>query len=148
MIVTPTNENEWQALTGFVRHYAGVQPTPDMQCIGWVTEDTKKLVMVAALNCFMGKVANIHIANVPDWHFTPRAMLRAVFGFAFKHREVEMLIGIVNSLNERAMRYDIHLGFKEVARIPDMHDNGGDIVLLAMKRADCRYIKDEVPRAA
>jgi len=142
MIVVPQNDQQWQAMTQFVRHYAGVQPNADTRCIGWVSEG--KLVMAVTFQAFIGKVAEIHVANAPGWHFTPRAMLREVFHYAFVTAGLEMLLGVVNSKNTRAMKWDLHLGFRELLRLHGMHDDGGDIVLLAMKKAECRYLRERV----
>lgn len=145
MIVSPRTPQEWASMTGFLRHHAQVQPSPDMKCLGWVTDDTNKLVIVVGLHGFMGGVAQIHLAFEPGWHFSPREMLRAVFDYAFNQTGREMLIGVVNSKNDSAMKMDLHLGFKELYRLPGMHDDGGDIVLLGMKKSECRYIAAPVP---
>ena len=141
MIVTPSSDREWLALTGFLRDYALIMPTPDTQCIGWVSDD--KLVIVVGLNGFLGSVAQIHLAMAEGWHFSPREMLREVFRYAFITAKREMLLGLVNSKNEKALRMDAHLGFREIFRLPGMHDDGGDIVVLAMKKSECRYLDPE-----
>ena len=138
MIVVAKNQVESLALRSFLRVYAGVSPSDDLQCLGWVSEG--KLVMAVGLNGFVGKVAQIHIAYAPSWHFTPRAMLREVFNYAFNTVGLEMLLGVLNGKNERAMRYDAHLGFRELFRLPGVHDDGGDLVLLGLKKSECRYL--------
>lgn len=129
----------------FLGAHAHVQPSPDLRCIGWVSGG--HLVIVVGLNAFIGSVAQIHVAFAPGWHFPPRNMLREVFRYAFGPAKREMLLGVVNSRNNAAMRFDMRLGFTEVTRLPGMHDEGGDMVLLAMRRDQCRYL-EEVRRAA
>ena len=138
MIVVPKTQNDWQAMTAFMRFHAGVMPSADMQCIGWVVNGG--LVLAVSFNGFVGKVAQIHVAMAEGWHFTPRAMLREVFRYAFETAQLEMLIGILNSKNDRAMKYDLHLGFRELHRLPGMHEDGGDLVMLGLKKSDCRYL--------
>lgn len=140
MIVVPRTPEEWQSLAGFLKHHAGVHPSADLQCIGWVSDEDKKLVIVVGFNGFMGSVAQIHLAMAEGWHFSPREMLRECFRYAFVTAKREMLLGVVNSRNDKAMRMDLHLGFRELYRLPAMHEDGGDIVLLGMKREECRYI--------
>jgi len=140
VIVTARNPDEWQALTGFLKHYAGVEASTDLQCIGWVSDEEKKLAIVVGFNGFIGKLAQIHVAYAEGWHFTPRAMLREVFRYAFDVTKREMLIAVVNSKNERAMRMDLHLGFREIFRLPRMHDDDGDMVVLGMAKGECRYL--------
>jgi len=139
VIVTPKNPRDWQAMAQFLNHYAHVHPSTDLRLIGWVSDD--KLVIVAGFNAFMGKVAQIHIAFAEGWHFSPRAMLDAVFHHGFIEAGRDMLIGLVNSNNHKALRLDTHLGFREVFRLPGMHDDGGDLIVLAMKKDECRYIR-------
>ena len=122
----------------FLRAYASVLATPDTQFIGWVTDD--KLRMVVGLSGFIGKVCQIHVAMDPGYKFTPQEMLANVFKLVFDDFQREMLIGIVNSSNVNAMRYDLHLGFTELTRLPGMHDDGGDLVILTLKKGDCKYI--------
>lgn len=122
----------------FLNHYAGVSPTADMEFVGWVVQD--KLQMVVGMNAFLGKTCQIHVAMLPDFKFTPKEMLRTVFKHVFKTKDREMILGVVNSKNKEAVKYDEHLGFKELFRIPKMHDDGGDITILGMRREDCRYM--------
>lgn len=137
MIVLPKDQHEWLALAAFLKP-AYVQPSPDLRVIGWVSEG--RLAIVVGFNGFLGKLAQIHMAYAPDWHFTPRALLDQVFHHGFITEGREMLIGIVNSKNTKALRMDLHLGFKELYRLPGMHDDGGDVVVLGMKKDECRYL--------
>jgi hypothetical protein len=49
---------------------------------------------------------------------------------------VEKAIGVLNSLNTKAVEYDKKLGFTEIVRLEGMHDDGGDLVVLNMDKAD------------
>ena len=138
MIIYPQNPQEEAAMMAFLSHFALVAPTADMKCIGW--EEDGDLKMVVGLNAFIGAVCQIHVAMAKGFHFTPRALLTEVFDGAFNRFNVAKLIGIVNSLNVKAMRYDLHLGFKEEHRMVGMHDDGGDLVILSMSRTDCKYL--------
>lgn len=139
MIVVPKNEKEYGVMAMFLQAYAHIAPSADLQLVGWVTDD--KLRMVVGLSGFLGKVCQIHVAMQPGFAFTPQEMLAGVFKLVFEDFQRETLVGIVNSNNEKAMKYDLHLGFKEVARLPGMHDDGGDMVVLALAKADCKYIQ-------
>lgn len=142
MIVSPTNTKEWNTLAHFLLVHAGVQPSTDLKMLGWVTNDQVQIVV--GMNGFLGKVAQIHIAMEYGHHFTPKSMLKEVFKFAFETCKLEMLLGVVNSDAEEVVKYDLHLGFKELYRIPGMHENGGDIILLGMRREECRYLRPRI----
>jgi RimJ/RimL family protein N-acetyltransferase len=141
VIISPKNPKEWNACAHFMGFYGHVSPSMDMKFIGWVSDE--KLQICVGFHGFMGKACQIHIAMTPEWHFSPKEMLREVFNYAFRTAGRELLIGVVNSRNAAALRYDLHLGFKELYRIPDMHDDGGDIVIVGMKKEECRWLDKE-----
>jgi hypothetical protein len=141
VIVTPNDDNEWNALAQFLHHHSGVQPSADLKLVGWVREDL--LEIVVGFSSFLGKTCQMHVAMVPDIHYSPRAMLRFCFEYAFLQAKVEKILGVVNSANLRAMEYDQALGFRELYRLPGLHDKGGDIVLFGMGRKDCRFLREE-----
>jgi hypothetical protein len=145
MIVSPKTAKEWSAMAGFLQVHAGVHASQDMAMMGWVEQE--RLRIACGMHGFMGKVCQIHIAFEPDWTFSPRQMLHEVFKYAFITRGCELVLGVVNSKNEKAIRFDAHLGFKELYRIPSMHDDGGDIVLLGLRKLDCRYLKSTTEQA-
>lgn len=138
MIVGAKNQQEWQALAQFLHLYAHVQPSADLKMIGWVRGG--ELSMVVGFNGFVGKVAQIHVGMLSDFHYTPKAMLREVFGYAFNLAERKLLLGIVSSKNLDAIRYNEHLGFNELWRLPDMHEDNGDIIVMGMYKHECRYL--------
>lgn len=140
MIHIPTTPEEFLAAAGFLGAKAHVEVTNQLRLICWKTDSLK---MVVGFNNWIGKTCCMHVAMADGFRFTPRAMLRAVFAFAFDGAKCEMVFGLVNSKNVAAMRYDQHLGFKVSQVYEGMHDDGGDLVILTMKRGDCRYLKDK-----
>ena len=137
MIVTPQNENEYATMLKLLNEGAGVMPSPQLMMCGWVQDN--KLVMVVGLDSFVGKTCHIHVSMAQGFNYTPRAMLQEVFKTAFEN--CHMLIGVVNSKNENALKYDQHLGFVESVRFPGMHDDGGDLVVLTMSKDQCKYLE-------
>ena len=124
----------------------GVQPSADQQAIFWANPETKVIEWCIGFTNFIGKTCQIHVVNF-NKKYTPRKLLWATFDYPFRQLGLESLIGIVNSNNEQAMKYDQNLGFKEVHRFAGLHDNGGDIVVFELKKDECRFIK-ELPNAA
>lgn len=140
MIIFPATPDQWGLLARFLLERAGVQPSADLKLMGWMDE-SKRVRVVVGFNGFMGKVCQMHVA-MEDYAFSPRKMLKRAFEVAFDDYRREQVIGLVNSKNGRAVAYDLHLGFKEAYRFPGMHDDGGDIVVLTMTRAECRHLND------
>jgi RimJ/RimL family protein N-acetyltransferase len=120
----------------------GVQPCGDLQALFWVNEENK-IEWVVGYTAFIGKTCQMHVINLTE-AYTPKGLLFGAFDFPFNYLGVEKIIAIVNSLNTRAMNYDKKLGFTEVVRLEGMHDDGGDLVVLEMNKADCRWIRERV----
>lgn len=141
MIVLPQNDGQWNGMARFLQHYAGVAPSTDLRVIGW--EEGGVLKMVVGMDGFLGNVCQMHVAMAPGYRFTPRALLRYVFDYAFRKTKRAKVLGIVNSFNEHAMRYDAHLGFKEIFRLPGAHEEGGDLVVMSLGVEECVYLEPE-----
>ena len=117
----------------------GVQPCGDLQAIFWV-DDQNGIEWVIGYTAFIGRTCQMHMVNLKGG-YTPKKLLFAAFDYPFNHRGVEIIFGVVNSQNIKAMEYDQKLGFKEAIRFAEMHE-GGDLVVFEMNKADCRWIKE------
>jgi hypothetical protein len=118
----------------------GVQPCGDLQALFWVDEENK-IEWVIGYTAFIGKTCQMHMVNLKGG-YTPKGLLFGAFDYPFNYLGVEKAIGILNSLNTRAVEYDKKLGFTEVVRLEGMHDDGGDLIVMEMNKADCRWIKE------
>jgi len=116
----------------------GVQPCGDLQALFWVDAENN-IEWVIGYTAFIGKTCQMHMVNLKGG-YTPKGLLFGAFDFPFNHCGLEKVFGIVNSKNTKAMKYDQKLGFKEALRFEGMHDNGGDLVVLHMDKADCKWI--------
>lgn len=118
----------------------GVQPCGDLQALFWVDEENK-IEWVIGYTAFIGKTCQMHMVNLKGG-YTPKGLLFGAFDFPFNYLGVEKAIGVLNSLNTKAVEYDKKLGFTEVVRLEGMHDDGGDLIVMEMNKADCRWIKE------
>lgn len=139
MIISPTTKEQWNTLSHVLLEISGVQPTMDLKMLAWV--DDGKIRMVVGFNAFVGKICQMHIAIVPGYKYTPKEMIYAVFHYVFIQANRDLVLATVNSKNEAAIKYDQRIGFKEMWRLPKMHDDGGDIVVLGMHRSECRHLR-------
>lgn len=117
----------------------GVQPCADLQAIFWIDEKGD-VEWVVGYTAFIGKTCQMHMVNLKGG-YTPKKLLRDAFSYAFEDCGREKVLGVVNSLNTKAMDYDKKLGFNEILRFDGMHDDGGDLVVLEMNKANCRWLK-------
>lgn len=118
----------------------GVQPCGDLQALFWANEDNQ-IEWVVGYTAFIGKTCQIHVVALKGG-YTPKQFLRAAFDYPFNQCKLEKMFGIVNSKNIKAMEYDQKLGFKEAIRFAGVHEDGGDLVVFEMNKADCRWIKE------
>jgi RimJ/RimL family protein N-acetyltransferase len=112
-------------------------PTPDdAHYLGQVLDGQIRAVVVFCN--FYGKSCMIHVGSEGN-HWNTKSFLRAVFDYPFNKLKLKVIIGTVAGNNEKALRLDRHLGFKDVATIPDAHDEG-DLVILEMRPSFCRWL--------
>ena len=69
-----------------------------------------------------------------------REFIKVCFGYVFKQLNCKVVLGPVSSANADALRFDKHLGFTEAGRVSDGSPDG-DLVLLQMTKADCRWLE-------
>ena len=117
----------------------GYMPTPHIRCIGNVTKDGK-ILGVVGFDSWNGASCQMHVAGEGNW--VTRELIRATFDYVFNVARLNVVLGLVPSSNAKALRFDRHVGFTEVARIkggtPD-----GDLVILELRRENCRYLRDD-----
>lgn len=80
-----------------------------------------------------------HVSGAPGSQWLNREFLTFCCDYAFITCEVQMVLGYMEESNAQALRFAKHLGFKEESRITDAAADGGDILILKMRREDCRY---------
>jgi L-amino acid N-acyltransferase YncA len=110
-------------------------PTSYIQCIGSVIGGRIKGVI--GYDGYNGASIQMHVAGEPGW-FT-KDVLQAAFDYPFNVCEVNMIIGLVPSGNEDAIRFNTHIGFKTVSTLVGAHPDGA-LLLMTMERRECRYL--------
>jgi RimJ/RimL family protein N-acetyltransferase len=123
------------------RHCPGLHETGDMVAIGLAVDE--KLVAGVLFDGFNGANVWMHVAAQPGARWMTRAYLLACFAYPFNICRVKRISGYVNASNLAAQRFDEHLGFKEEARLQGAAPDGGDVIIYAMWRKDCRFIGDK-----
>jgi len=106
------------------------------KAIGFETDGT--LTAGVLYDMFNGRSVCMHVAIEKP---VTREYTRVCFDYPFNQLGVVKVIGLVDSTNAKALRFDKHLGFVEEARIVD-GGRIGDLVLLTMTRQQCRWIKE------
>lgn len=112
-------------------------PLPnDAEFLGQLVDDELKAVVVFC--DFRARSCNLHIAAIGS-NWMSKKLLWFTFYYAFVKREVKVIIGVISGANEKALKLDRHLGFEEVVRIADAHEDG-DLVIMTMRPHQCRWL--------
>lgn len=80
-----------------------------------------------------------HIAAEPGSQWLNKEYLRFCCDYPFTVCKVRFVLGYMEAANLHALRFATHLGFKEECRIREAASDGGDILILKMDKAGCRY---------
>lgn len=114
----------------------GLYEASTSQAIG--LEKDGQLIAGVLYDNFNGRSCCIHVAAEGKRWMT-REYLKVCFDYPFNQLKVNQLIGLVDSENEQARRFDEHLGFRVSAVIPDAGKTG-DLMIYTMHRNQCRWI--------
>jgi hypothetical protein len=136
MVVEPKSQ---ELSAGILYERALVQPTNDLKSLLWYSK-RGTIDWVVGYTAWIGKTVQMHVACVGEYKYTPKSFLSAAFDYPFTKCGVDIVFGVVNSLNDNVLKYDMKLGFKEKMRWEGMHDDGGDLILLEMHKRDCKWI--------
>lgn len=116
----------------------GLPRSDDMRAIGLRRDG--RLVAGVLYEGFNGRNLWMHVAAEPGARWLVRDYLRACFAYPFAVCGVDRVSGYVNESNAPARRFNEHLGFREEARLRGAAPDGGDVIIFAMWRQDCRHI--------
>ncbi len=116
----------------------GLARADDMRAIG--LRRGGRLVAGVLYEGFNGRNLWMHVAAEPGARWLVRDYLRACFAYPFLVCGVERISGYVNESNTRARRFNEHLGLREEARLRGAAPDGGDVIIFAMWRQDCRHV--------
>jgi len=103
------------------------------------TTEKGEIVGAAIYDSFTVSSANIHLAVLQPT-ILRRGFLHAVAGDIFIRRGRSRIFGLTPENNKRAIKFNRHIGMREVARIPDAYDEGVGYVITRMDRADSPWL--------
>lgn len=124
--------------------------TSVIQCedsIGIVAVNESGIQAVCVADSFTLDACCVHFAID-----NPMAIRRGFFNEVARHLfhgcNRERIFGLVPANNAKALKLDKHMGFEEVARIPDGYKTGVDTVVLRMEKSTSRWLADEFKEEA
>jgi hypothetical protein len=132
-----TEQFEWEWFTNLTH----VIRCEDMQGIVAYAA-TGKILAVMVADSFSPDSCNLHVA-IDNPVVIKYGFLNECFRHIFHTRRRNHVFGMVPANNARALKFNEHIGFTEVARIPDGVGTGTDYIILRLDKADCRWISHE-----
>jgi hypothetical protein len=104
------------------------------------------MVAACVADSFGPDNCNVHMA-IDSPMVLRRGFLSGLADWLFIQNNRKRVFGLVPSNNSKALKFNAHIGFQEVARVPNAVAEGVDYVVLSMGRDDCRWFK-EIKEAA
>jgi hypothetical protein len=118
----------------WIKEHGGGEYRTGSQCIG--LERNGELVAGVLYDYCNGASIYMHVAITGR---ITREFLCLCFEYPFVQLGCNLIIGLVPDSNEKAKRFDEHLGFNLHSRIPNGCPDG-DLLIYIMRREDCRFI--------
>lgn len=114
---------------------------------GIVAFDERGIQGVLVADSFSPDSCNVHMA-IDNPHVIRHGFLHEIGRHLFIQCKRNHIFGLVPANNEKALKFDLHIGFKEVCRIPDGVGTGTDYVVLRMDKSECPWIAQPVKEEA
>lgn len=127
----------------FLNRLMPMQPAGGMKGIG--LERDGELVAGVLYEGYNGVNVWMHVGGVPGSQWMTKGLLRIAFDYPFNQMGVQRVSGYVNASNHEALRLNRHLGFQEEATLHGAAPDGGNVLILVMRREHCRHIKRTHP---
>lgn len=134
MVVTQPEE----LLANYLCTEVKLVPTPNLRCLGNWSLAENRLVGVVGYDNWGSTSVEMHVAG--EKGFVSKELLYKAFAYPFVIAGLNVVMGRVNSNNKKALRFNKHLGFKEMCRIPNAVRNG-DLVVMAMQKSECPWLR-------
>lgn len=120
----------------------GVKWCEDTQGIVAIDRDTQAPLGLCVMDSWTHTSVQIHIAIMRPMVLR-HGFLEEIADHVFNRCGRDIMIGLVPSNHEKALKLDKHIGFTETYRVKDGFDRGIDYVVMELRREDCRWLKND-----
>ncbi len=105
---------------------------------GIIAEDESGKIAAVIMDSWSKSSCQIHIC-IEKMSVLRHGLLEEVARYVFDTAGRSIIIGVTPSNNEKALKFNEHIGLKEIFRIKDGYDMGIDYVITRMDRDSCRW---------
>ena len=124
----------------FVRRHMPLQMVSGAKGIG--LEIDGEVVAGVIYESYNGHNVWMHVAVTDGGVSLTRGVLRTIFDYPFNQMRVARVSGYVEASNEASRKFCEQLGYRQEAVLSGAASDGGDVIIYAMRREDCRFLKD------
>lgn len=121
---------------GYIADKTGAVLTPAARGVMAVRKG--EIVGMVAFDGWTDNSVVVHMAA--EFPAVWRRLLPAACRYAFIQSGRGVVLGSVRASNVAALKLDMHFGFREIARVRDGYAVGDDMVLIEMRREECRWL--------
>lgn len=145
LVTSKTDDARWAMFKFLQEHGITLAMSEDFHAIGRISNGS--LSAVVGYNAFSGLTCSMHVAGIGRW--MTRELLKVAFHYPFIQVGLVQVFAQTAANNLRALKLEYNLGFKELGRIDNGWQRGIDMVILTMKKSDCRWLeaRDELKAA-
>lgn len=135
-MVNLTTASEWE----WFRQRTSVILCSDMKGVVAYDEKNGGILGMCVADSFGSDNCNVHLA-IDSPLILRRGFLSGLANWLFYHEGRKRVFGLVPSNNAKAIKFNEHIGFQEVARVPDAVCDGVDYIVYRMDAKDCRWLE-------
>lgn len=138
MIGVPRNAEQAEVCASLLELRNGSRPSPSARYLVWLCDNRPEWVV--AFDNWLGTSCFVVQANTHT-RFIPRTLIKATFEYAFGPLKRTLLFSAVDENNDIALRINKFVGFTEVTRFPSIMPDGGALILMSLRRDQCRWLE-------
>lgn len=114
---------------------------------GLVALRGQRLVAAAVFDSWSPNSCQSHII-IEDPFVLRHGFLNWAMNLVFVYNKRNLMTGLTPADNAKALKFNKHIGLREVYRIPEGYKPGVDFVLQEMRKDECRWLQLPQQRAA
>tara|TARA_R110000824_G_scaffold175624_1_gene354291 strand:- start:9209 stop:9649 length:441 start_codon:yes stop_codon:yes gene_type:complete len=108
---------------------------------------TGEVLAAAVMDQWTINSCQTHIVIKNPWVIR-HGFMHEVAHYIFKDSKRKMVFGLTPSNNKKAIKFNKHIGFREIGRLPEAYEDGVDYIIYQMDEADCKFLARPIQEEA
>ena len=124
---------------GWINQQVGIVRAGDTTGIMAIDLDKNETIGAAIMDNWTGNSVQCHFM-LTNPMVLRHGFLQCCFDFMFNSAGVARVYGLVPGSNEKAIKFNKHIGFTVKTRLEEAYEVGVDYLLVEMKKENCTFI--------